>query len=128
MFLLYFVPYALMVRELGATFKNANSGVSSWVNLTMGTKWTYYAGEWTYWTYHVVYISRKRTSDLRAMAWWIFGNTKWYDSLPTAWTHLATLLISLFFCWVTTKGIPVLKSLALLLVHLYLLCLFYSLL
>lgn len=44
MFLLYFVPYALMVRELGATFKNANSGVSSWVNLTMGTKWTYYAG------------------------------------------------------------------------------------
>lgn len=36
MFLLYFVPYALMVGELGATFKNANGGVSSWVNATMG--------------------------------------------------------------------------------------------
>ena len=47
MFLLYFVPYALMVGELGATFKNANGGVSSWVNATMGAKWAYYAG-WTY--------------------------------------------------------------------------------
>ena len=36
MFLLYFVPYALMVGELGATFKNAEGGVSSWVNATMG--------------------------------------------------------------------------------------------
>ena len=47
MFLLYFVPYALMVGELGATFKNANGGVSSWVNATMSAKWAYYAG-WTY--------------------------------------------------------------------------------
>lgn len=41
MFLLYFVPYALMVGELGATFKNAEGGVSSWVNATMGAKWAY---------------------------------------------------------------------------------------
>lgn len=46
------------------------------------------------------------------MAWRIFGNTKWYDGLPTAWTQLATLAVFLFFCWVTSKGIPVLKSLA----------------
>ena len=111
MFLLYFVPYALMVGELGATFKNANGGVSSWVNATMGAKWAYYAG-WTYWACHVVYISSKGTGGLRAMAWGIFGNTKWYDGLPTAWTQLATLVVFLFFCWVTSKGIPVLKSLA----------------
>lgn len=111
MFLLYFVPYALMVGELGATFKNANGGVSSWVNATMGAKWAYYAG-WTYWACHVVYISSKGTGGLRAMAWGIFGNTKWYDGLPTAWTQFATLVVFLFFCWVTTKGIPVLKSLA----------------
>ncbi|MCZ3739179.1 amino acid permease [Lactobacillus gasseri] len=111
MLLLYFVPYALMVGELGATFKNANGGVSSWVNATMGAKWAYYAG-WTYWACHVVYISSKGTGGLRAMAWGIFGNTKWYDGLPTAWTQFATLVVFLFFCWVTTKGIPVLKSLA----------------
>ena len=111
MFLLYFVPYALMVGELGATFKNAEGGVSSWVNATMGAKWAYYAG-WTYWACHIVYISSKGTGGLRAMAWGIFGNTLWYDALPTATTQLATLVIFLFFCWVASRGIPVLKSLA----------------
>lgn len=96
MFLLYFVPYALMVGELGATFKNAEGGVSSWVNATMGAKWAYYAG-WTYWACHVVYISSKGTGGLRAMAWGIFGNTKWYDGLPTAWTQFATFSSLLAF-------------------------------
>ena len=111
MFLLYFVPYALMVGELGATFKNAEGGVSSWVNAAMGAKWAYYAG-WTYWACHVVYISSKGTGGLRAMAWGIFGNTKWYDGLPTAWTQFATLVVFLLFCWVASRGIPVLKGLA----------------
>ena len=111
MFLLYFVPYALMVGELGATFKNAEGGVSSWVNATMGAKCAYYAG-WTYWACHVVYISSKGTGGLRAMAWGIFGNTKWYDGLPTAWTQFATLVVFLLFCWVASRGIPVLKGLA----------------
>lgn len=111
MFLLYFVPYALMVGELGATFKNAEGGVSSWGEATMGAKWAYYAG-WTYWACHIVYISSKGTGGLRAMAWGIFGNTLWYDSLPTAWTQFATLVVFLFFCWVTSRGIQVLKGLA----------------
>lgn len=97
-----------MVGELGATFKNAEGGFSSWVNATMGAKWTYYAG-WTYWACHV---SSKGTGGLRAIAWAILGNTRRYDSLPTAWTQFATLVIFLFFCWVASRGIPVLKGLA----------------
>ena len=31
MFALYFVPYALMVGELGSAFKHAGGGVSSWI-------------------------------------------------------------------------------------------------
>lgn len=77
----------------------------------MGAKWAYYAG-WTYWACHIVYISSKGTGGLRAMAWGIFGNTLWYDSLPTAWTQFATLVVFLFFCWVTSRGIQVLKGLA----------------
>ena len=30
MFLLYFIPYSLMVGELGSAFKNSGSGVNSW--------------------------------------------------------------------------------------------------
>lgn len=43
-----------MVGELGATFKDSEGGVSSWVNETMGVKWAYYAG-WTYWACPTLY-------------------------------------------------------------------------
>ena len=33
MFALYFVPYALMVGELGSAFKQSGGGVSSWIFL-----------------------------------------------------------------------------------------------
>lgn len=36
MFALYFVPYALMVGELGSAFKTSGGGVSSWINNTIG--------------------------------------------------------------------------------------------
>ena len=35
-FAIYFVPYALMVGELGSAFKNAGGGVSSWIHETIG--------------------------------------------------------------------------------------------
>ncbi|MDF7683727.1 amino acid permease [Lactobacillus sp. ESL0679] len=110
-FLLFFIPYALMVGELGSVFKDSEGGVASWVNATMGPKWAYYAG-WTFWAVHIVYISSKGTGGLRGMAWGIFGNTNWYDSVPTAWTQLATLAVFLFFCWVASRGVPVIKTLS----------------
>ncbi|MDF7672374.1 amino acid permease [Lactobacillus sp. ESL0701] len=110
-FLLFFIPYALMVGELGSVFKDSEGGVASWVNATMGPKWAYYAG-WTFWAVHIVYISSKGTGGLRGMAWGIFGNTNWYDGLPTAWTQLATLVVFLFFCWVASRGVQVIKTLS----------------
>ncbi|QNQ80710.1 APC family permease [Lactobacillus sp. PV034] len=111
MFALYFVPYALMVGELGSTFKKAEGGVSSWVNATMGPRWAYYAG-WTYWAVHIVYISSKGTGGLRAMAWGIWGSIDKFDATPTLWIQLATLAIFLFFCWFASRGISFLKTLA----------------
>ena len=35
MFALYFVPYALMVGELGSAFKNSGGGVSSWIHQSL---------------------------------------------------------------------------------------------
>lgn len=55
---LYFIPYALIVSELGTTFKEEGGGVSSWIDKTIGPKIAYYAG-WTYWIVHMPYISQK---------------------------------------------------------------------
>ncbi len=111
MFLLYFVPYALMVGELGSAFKNEGGGVTSWVNSTGSSKLAYYAG-WTYWAVHVTYIASKGSGGLKALSWMIFQNAETYDSFPTLAIQLATLAVFLFFCWVASRGLNPLKKLA----------------
>ena len=64
-FVLYFIPYALMVGELGSAFKDCGGGVSSWINETVGAKLAYYAG-WTYWVVHMPYLSQKPNSFMIA--------------------------------------------------------------
>lgn len=111
MFSLYFVPYALMVGELGSAFKHSGGGVSSWIHETINPKFAYYAG-WTYWACHVTYIASKGSGGLKALSWMIFQNGTTYDKLPTLWVQLATLAVLLFFCWVASRGLNPLKKLA----------------
>ena len=111
MFALYFVPYALMVGELGSAFKTSGGGVSSWIHNTMGPKLAYYAG-WTYWACHITYIASKGSGGLKALSWAIFRNAETYDTFPTIGVQLATLAVFLFFCWVASRGLNPLKKLA----------------
>ncbi len=111
MFALYFVPYALMVGELGSAFKNSGGGVSSWIHETIGPKWAYYAG-WTYWACHITYIASKGSGGLKALSWMIFQDGTTYDTFPTLWVQLATLAVLLFFCWVASRGLNPLKKLS----------------
>ena len=55
--LLYFVPYALIVSQLGSTFKDGNGGVSTWIKETTTKKLAYYAA-WTYWVVHIPYLAQ----------------------------------------------------------------------
>ncbi len=111
MFGLYFIPYTLMVGELGSTFRHSGGGVSSWIHGTIGAKCAYYAG-WTYWACHVTYIASKGSGALKALSWLVFQNGSTYDTLPTTWIQLATLGVFLFFCWVASRGLNPLKKLA----------------
>ena len=110
MFALYFVPYALMVGELGSAFKNEGGGVSSWLNKTMGAKVAYYAG-FTYWACHITYIASKGSGSLKALSWAIFRNAETYDSLPTLGLQLATLAVFLLGCFIASRGLNPLKKL-----------------
>lgn len=110
MFALYFVPYALMVGELGSAFKNSGGGVSSWIHETIGAKCAYYAG-WTYWACHITYIASKGSGGLKALSWTVFQNGTTYDKFPTHYVQIATLVVFLFFCWVASRGLNPLKKL-----------------
>ena len=110
MFALYFVPYALMVGELGSAFKNSGGGVSSWIHETIGAKCAYYTG-WTYWACHITYIASKGSGGLKALSWMVFQNGTTYDKFPTHYVQIATLVVFLFFCWVASRGLNPLKKL-----------------
>lgn len=108
-FAIYFVPYALMVGELGSAFKNAGGGVSSWIYETIGPKMAYLAG-WTYWVVHMPYISQKPNGTLIAASWAIFRNNR-ISSVNTKVLQVACLVLFLFAVWVASKGLNVLKKL-----------------
>ena len=111
MFALYFIPNALMVGELGSSFKDEGGGVTSWIRSTSSDKLAYYAG-WTYWACHITYIASKGSGGLKAMSWMFFQNAEVYDSMPTLYVQLATLAVFLIFCWVASRGLNPLKNLA----------------
>ena len=110
MFALYFVPYALMVGELGSAFKSSGGGVTAWISKTGGKKLAYYAG-YTYWAVHITYIAFKGSNGLKALSWMLFQNAETYDSIPTLYVQIITMVAFLFFCWVASKGLNILKKL-----------------
>ena len=110
MFALYFVPYALMVGELGSAFKNSGSGVTSWIYETTGPKIAYYAG-FTYWACHITYIASKGSGSLKALSWAVFRNAETYDTFPTIYVQAATLAVFIFGCFIASKGLNPLKKL-----------------
>lgn len=109
-FAIYFVPYALMVGELGSAFKDCGGGVSSWINETIGPKLAYYAG-WTYWVVHMPYISQKPSGLMIATSWAIFQDKR-ISSMNTKLMQLICLIIFLIAIYIASKGLNPLKKLA----------------
>lgn len=106
----YFVPYALIVSELGTTFKEAGGGVSSWIHSTIGPKVAYFAG-WTYWIVHMPYISQKPQTCMIALSWALFRDKRISD-MNVSLLQLISLAVFLFAMWLASKGLSVLKKLS----------------
>ncbi|HMM22317.1 MAG TPA: amino acid permease [Selenomonadales bacterium] len=105
---LYFIPYALMVGELGSTFKEGKAGVSTWIRSTTGPLLAYLAG-WTYWVVHVPYLAQKPQNILVAMGWGILQNGTLVKMFSPMVLQLTTLALFLFFMWIASRGITSLK-------------------
>ncbi|WP_252226553.1 amino acid permease [Clostridium sp. ZBS2] len=109
-FAIYFIPYALMVGELGSAFKDYGGGVSSWINETIGPKLAYYAG-WTYWVVHMPYISQKPSGFIIASSWAIFQDNRISAMNPKV-LQLACLVVFLVGMYIASKGLNPLKKLS----------------
>ncbi|EOR26037.1 MULTISPECIES: amino acid permease [Clostridium] len=106
---LYFVPYALMVGELGSTFKDGKGGVSTWIRETMGPTLAYFAG-WTYWVVHVPYLAQKPQAVLIALGWAVKQDGTFINNMNTLVAQSLTLVVFLVFLWVASRGVTSLKK------------------
>ena len=105
----YFLPYALMVGEMGSVFENKGGGVSSWIGSTYSPLIAYLAG-WTYWVVHIPYLAQKPQSALVALSWVFFQNGNMIKSFNPLILQSIVLVIFLFFLWLSAKGINSLKK------------------
>lgn len=106
---LYFLPYALMVGEMGSAFEQKAGGVSSWIGSTYGPMIAYLAG-WTYWVVHIPYLAQKPQGALIALSWVFFQNGDMIKSFNPLMLQSLVLCLFLLFLWLSSKGINSLKK------------------
>lgn len=105
----YFLPYALMVGEMGSVFDHKAGGVSSWIGSTYGPMIAYLAG-WTYWVVHIPYLAQKPQGAIVALSWVFFQNGDMIKEVNPLLLQSVVLVIFLFFLWLSSKGINSLKK------------------
>lgn len=106
---LYFIPYALMVGELGSTFRDGKGGVSSWIRSTMGPTLAYLAG-WTYWVVHIPYLAQKPQGIMVSLGWAVFRDGSTIKSINPVIMQLISLVIFFLFLWIASRGVTSLKA------------------
>ncbi|WP_270940995.1 APC family permease [Romboutsia lituseburensis] len=108
---LYFVPYTLMVGELGSAFKDSQGGVSAWIRSTTTPMLAFMAG-WTYWVVHIPYLAQKPLGLMVALSWAVNPSGELAVTLKELNPMLLqsiVLIIFLVFLYVSTKGVKTLK-------------------
>ena len=109
---IYFIPYSLIVGELGSTFKDAGGGVSSWIKETHSKLLAYYAG-WTIWVVHMPYISQKPSRIIAAFSWTVFRDNR-ISKMDITYLQIASLVIFLVALFLATRGVNLIKKMAML--------------
>ncbi len=107
---LYFLPYALMVGELGSVFSTSKSGVASWIKETSNAKMAYLAA-WTYWVVHIPYMAQKPQRGTIALSWFF---TLSPDTIPDDRVIMMQLIyigVFLLFVGLALLGIRSIKVL-----------------
>lgn len=107
--LLYFIPYSLIVGQLGATFKDSDAGVSSWIKALSNSKLAYFAA-WTYWIVHIPYLSQKPQTIMIGFGWLFQGNGKFVQNTSSTIVQILSLIIFFIFVFLALKGTRVISS------------------
>ena len=105
---LYFIPYIWIVSKLGATFPNSSGGVSIWIEETINSKMGYLAA-WTYWIVNISYLAQKPQNIIVAISWLFTMQANTLNHLASWEIAIISLVILIFFMWLSARGINTLK-------------------
>ena len=89
-FVIYFIPYSLIVGELGSTFTG-----------------------WTMWVVHMPYISQKPSRIIAAFSWAIYRDNR-ISKMDITFLQIASLVIFLIALFLATRGVNLIKRMAML--------------
>ncbi|UQS82110.1 amino acid permease [Bombilactobacillus folatiphilus] len=106
---LYFIPYTLMVGQLGSTFAHEGGGVSSWIRELTGPKVAYLAS-WTYWVVHIPYLAQKPQMIIVGFSWLFQGNGNLVKDVPALTLQILCLVIFLAFLWLASRGVTTISN------------------
>lgn len=107
-FVLYFLPYSLIVGELGSVFKNTDGGVSVWILKTIGPRLAFFTG-WIYWIVHMPYLSQKPNSIVVAVNWLVFKNGS-VSNMNVVVLCFICLVIFIIAAWLSAQGMSMVKK------------------
>lgn len=107
---LYFLPYSLMVGELGSIFRTKGGGVSSWVYGTIGPNVAYFCG-WIGWVVILPYLAQKPSLIIVAFNWIVNqnGDISYIDPKIVQFIGVGIFLVAVFLA---SKGLKVIKVIA----------------
>lgn len=108
--IVYFLPYCLMVGELGSTFVDATGGVASWVGEVSTPVLAFMTG-WIYWAAQLPFISQKPSNVLNALSWMIFDKNCLNGISPYIMQPIC-LVLFLFAVLIAQKGINVISKIS----------------
>lgn len=109
-FVLYFLPYSLMVGELGSVFKKDEGGVGVWCFKTIGPKVAFFAG-WIYWVVHMPYLTQKSNMLVVALNW-IFNPEGTVKNMDVTVLQLLCLAVFLLALFLSIRGADMVKSIS----------------
>lgn len=101
-FALYFIPYALIVGQLGSTFKEGKGGVSTGLSIRWGRGWLTLRhgliGSCIFPT------AQKPQAILIALGWALKGDGSLIKEYTVVALQGLTLALFVFFMWVASRG------------------------
>ncbi|MET4694133.1 amino acid permease [Endozoicomonas lisbonensis] len=106
----YFLPMVLMMGEMASANAGKKSGIYSWIESTLGSKWAFY-GSWTYFFANMFYFTVLTSTLVVYFSWGVTGRNFFGQDSALA---LAITCIGVFWLvtFSVTKGVGFLSKLA----------------